>query len=174
MSKEKHWPLLKSRNFANLPDEEKQQFLNDCLKICATNKACKAYNIKKLKEMKVSVAAVDSVNEPSSGKGLSTSKAGGLPNDTLLAEGGKVMLHSNLWTESGLTNGAKGVISKIIYKPGRQPPQVLSNLYVWFQKKAVFQVKLSLLRFLMQCYAIFRNTKVRDFLKMPKGENWFL
>ena len=129
MSKEKHWPLLKSRNLANLPDEEKQQFLNDCLKICATNKACKAYNIKKLKEMKVSVAAVDSVNEPSSGKGLSTSKAGGLPNDTLLAEGGKVMLHSNLWTESGLTNGAKGVISKIIYKPGRQPPQVHLNLY---------------------------------------------
>ena len=124
LDRKKHWPLLASRNYANLPEEEKKLFQKDCLKICATNKACKAYNVQKLKEMKVPVAVIDSVNEPASGKGLSTNKAGGLPNDTLLAEGGKVMLHSNLWTEGGLTNGSKGIISRILYKNNRKPPQV--------------------------------------------------
>lgn len=124
LKKENHWPLLEKRDYNNLSDEDKKLFEKDAMKICATNKACKAYNVLKLKERKVPVAVVEAVNVPKSGKDVEASKAGGMPKDTLLAEGGKVLLHSNLWTEAGLTNGGRGKIWKIIYKPNRAPPEI--------------------------------------------------
>ena len=124
LKKATHWPLLEKRDYNNLSEEEKKLFNKEALKICATNKACKAYNVLKLKEKKVPVAVVEAVNEPKGSKDVESSKAGGLPKDTLLAEGGKVMLHSNLWTEAGLTNGSRGTIWRTIYRPGRAPPAI--------------------------------------------------
>ena len=47
----------------------------------------------------------------------------GLQAHLLLAIGARVMLHSNLWTAHGLTNGALGTVHAIVYTPGSHPAQ---------------------------------------------------
>ena len=143
LNKKRDWPILASRDLKNLPEEERKCFENDAIKICATNKSCKAFNVNKLKEMNVPVAAIKSDNRPDSGKDLTANKAGGMPKDTLLAKGCKVMLHSNLWTEAGLTNGSQGIVKAILFEPGQGPPSNPSAVLVHFPSyKGQFQFSL--------------------------------
>ena len=55
---------------------------------------------------------------------------GGLPNTVLYAENSKVMLTANLWKESGLVNGAQGIIHKVVYSPGTKPPALPAMVLV--------------------------------------------
>jgi hypothetical protein len=41
-----------------------------------------------------------------------------------ICKGAKFRLTSNLWTAIGLTNGAKGVVHRIIYAEGSKPPEL--------------------------------------------------
>jgi hypothetical protein len=43
---------------------------------------------------------------------------------TSSCKGAKFCLTSNLWTTIGLTNGAKGVVHRIIYAEGSKPPEL--------------------------------------------------
>jgi len=50
-------------------------------------------------------------------------EAGGLQAELYLACGAEVMLTSNLWTDVGLHNGARGKVVDIVYKTSTGPGQ---------------------------------------------------
>lgn len=129
------WKVLSTRTLKNLPIEEQKMFNEKAIKLCAKKAACAKFNIQRIKELKAPTALVKAVNEP---RGLAarapSNKAGNLPNVTLLAEGSKVILRNNLWKEKGLVNGAQGKIHKIIYAPGRVPPELPDVVFVQFDQ----------------------------------------
>lgn len=80
-----------SRAWQNLTKEEQDRFNKHAVKLGSTNDSNTAFNIKKLLELKTPKALVSAINEPPGTAGkASYSKAGGLHNNTLLAEGAKV------------------------------------------------------------------------------------
>lgn len=50
--------------------------------------------------------------------------AQGLEKTLYICKGSRVMLRTNLWTDTGLVNGALGTIVDIVYSPGKSPPEV--------------------------------------------------
>ena len=130
---ERDWKLIASRDLSLLPEEEKNEFHETAIKICAANKDLKPFNLRKLKALETPIAYFEAVNDPPGiGKSLSANRAGGLPQNTVLAEGSRVMLICNLFTESGLYNGARGTVVKILYEANSQPPALPACVLVRF------------------------------------------
>ena len=74
-----------------LTKEEQDRFNEHAVKLGSTNPSNNLFNIKKLLELDTPKALVSAINEPPGTAGkASYSKAGGLHNNTLLAEGAKV------------------------------------------------------------------------------------
>ena len=83
--------LFFSRAWQNLTKEEQDRFNEHAVKLGSTNPSNNLFNIKKLLELETPKALVSAINEPPKTAGkASCSKAGGLHNNTLLAEGAKV------------------------------------------------------------------------------------
>ena len=130
---ERDWKLIASRDLALLPEEEQNEFNETAIKICAANKDLKPFNLRKLKALETPIAYIESVNDPPGiGKSLSANRAGGLPQNTVLAEGSRVMLICNLFTEAGLYNGARGTVVRILYRPDTRPPELPACVLVRF------------------------------------------
>ena len=130
---ERDWKLIASRDLSLLPEEEKNEFNETAIKICAANKDLKPFNLRKLKALETPIAYIEAVNDPPGiGKSLSANRAGGLPQNTVLAEGSRVMLICNLFTESGLYNGARGTVVRILYRPDSHPPDLPTCVLVRF------------------------------------------
>ena len=130
---ERDWKLIASRDLSLLPEEEKNEFNETAIKICAANKDLKPFNLRKLKALETPIAYIEAVNDPPGiGKSLSANRAGGLPQNTVLAEGSRVMLICNLFTESGLYNGARGTVVRILYHPDSHPPELPACVLVRF------------------------------------------
>ena len=70
--------------------EEQDRFNKHAIKLGATNPSNTLFNIKKLLELDTPKALVSAINEPEKAGKTPYSKAGGLHNNTLLAEGAKV------------------------------------------------------------------------------------
>ena len=47
-----------------------------------------------------------------------------LQKNVLLCKGERIMLTMNIWTQTGLVNGALGNITEIVYSPSSKPPDV--------------------------------------------------
>ena len=54
----------------------------------------------------------------------------GLHKEMLLAKGCEVLITSNLWKDTGLTNGARGIVQHIIYENGVNPPMLPAMVIV--------------------------------------------
>ena len=124
---------MKTRSYKTLEEDEKKEFWTKARYICALNRDLVPFNIERYEALNTPVAVVQAVN---TGKGSSTAEpdtAGGLLNHIILAVGGKVVLKSKLWQEAGLVNGAEGVVKRILYKPGRAPPQLPDCVLVHFE-----------------------------------------
>ena len=120
---------LQDRDY-NKPVEDKEKFDEKAIKLCATNKALIKFNIQKLEALETPKILLKAKNIPSHGpaKRASSSTAGGLQSAVLLAEGARVMITRNLWTDAGLVNGAQGTIYKIVYKPDNDPSKGLPDV----------------------------------------------
>ena len=83
--------FLRFRAWQNISEAEQKQFNEEAIKICTTNNDLKSLNITKINELPSAKAVISAINEPRGQAGSApVSKAGGLHNNTLLAEGCKV------------------------------------------------------------------------------------
>ena len=114
------WEYLKQRDLmssGNFSNEEKKDFLRNSTMLCSTNKAAIQFNLQRIKQLGTPIAQVNSDNNCSEALNSGFNKSG-LSKQTLLAKGCEVLITSNLWKETGLTNGARGVVKYIIYEEG--------------------------------------------------------
>jgi ATP-dependent DNA helicase PIF1 len=89
-----------------------------------TKEAVVEHNVSKLHACGQPVATIKAVHTGPNASKASPDDAGGLHPIIYMAEGARVMLTSNLWTEAGLVNGATGTIAAIVYKNGQAPPSL--------------------------------------------------
>lgn len=54
--------------------------------------------------------------------------------EILIAVGVQVMHTSNIWTDTGVINGALGIVEKIVYKPKVSPPKLHTYVLLIFDK----------------------------------------
>ena len=127
---EDQWKYLCSRELNILSPEERELFDNG-LKLCSKNSMLKEHNIKHIKRLGTPVAAISSFNT-GYGSMATSSLAGGLHKNTLLAKGQRVYLTSNEWKDAGLVNGARGTVVGIVYREGCQPPNLPDFTLVQF------------------------------------------
>ncbi|KAK3908151.1 ATP-dependent DNA helicase [Frankliniella fusca] len=109
-------------------DKDSVEFKN-AVRFFATKKKVQDFNEDKLQKLKligsnelapvVKIVARHNNNVASRG---TTDQAQGLHQTIFLGKTCRVMLTSNLWTEMGLVNGAKGEVTNILYEDGQEPP----------------------------------------------------
>ena len=90
------------------------------------------HNVAKVLSNGMPIAQIEATNEGTGSKQADDDKAGGLANSIILSKHTKVRLTSNLWLSAGLTNGAAGTVTHILYKEGHAPPELPLAVIVSF------------------------------------------
>ncbi len=93
-------------------------------RLYTTNAAVDEFNIAALRKLNTPVAIIEAEHNNATAKKATKQEASGLRRRVFLADGCRVMLTSNLWPETGLVNGTRGVVREIIY-PERSTPTAL-------------------------------------------------
>jgi ATP-dependent DNA helicase PIF1 len=109
------WEILSSRQLDQLSEDERLDFDQNAVYLCALKKAYKARNIRKICDLRNPRVIVQAVNQPPGGTRFDANKAGGLPNQLMLTRGMRVMLTANVDLSNGLSNGSTGTVVGIIY-----------------------------------------------------------
>ena len=125
---EEQWNILSRRNLHKLPNEEKEMFKSQAVKLCSIKRNFRDYNVQKVRELNQPIVLIQSVNLPTSGKKFEESDAGGLPREIILCKGMRVMLTANINIACSLSNGSQGTVVGIIYAANSEPtdfPEVL-------------------------------------------------
>jgi ATP-dependent exoDNAse (exonuclease V) alpha subunit len=115
------WALLLTRapsNVSNATDFE------DAVHLFYKKEDVNRFNIEKLTQLPAPTARIAAIHSSSEAAKAKQDDAGGLEAVVHLAKGAKVMLTSNLWQQTGLCNGAIGVIDEILYAEGQKPPNL--------------------------------------------------
>ena len=126
----KDYLSLAKRELEKLPIEERQVFDSEAIKLCAKNSSLKKFNIRKMNKLGMPKAVITAENKPAWAASTKSSSAGNLHHKSMIAEGCKVLITSNLWKESGLVNGAQGTVYKIVYRPQHKPPELPAVVFV--------------------------------------------
>lgn len=121
---------LAERELDKLPQEEREEFEKEAIKLCAKNSALKKFNIMKMNKLDMPKAVMTAENKPAWAASTKSSTAGNLFHKSMIAEGCKVLITSNIWKESGLVNGAQGTVYKIVYRPQHKPPELPAVVFV--------------------------------------------
>ncbi len=135
----KDWEKLKERdlNSSNFTPEQKNEFLLSATMICAYNEDLHEHNKRRILALKTPLAHVKAEHncpEALNSK-LSSNEDGGLPKQLVLCKGMEIMIVGvNLWSEAGLTNGAKGTVKYLLYKYGEKPPSLPVAILASFPK----------------------------------------
>jgi len=136
------YELLKTRFRNNLSIEEVANFKKSTHLFYEREKTAN-HNLKCLYDLDEPVCRIDARHTGAGAKSAKPDIAGQLPPVLLLAEGSKVMLLWNIWSEAGLHNGLLGEVVDIVYKKGTKPPQLPLFVLVKVSKKHYFGPRLS-------------------------------
>ena len=118
---ESDYTMLEERQWHNISLEEQRSFKN-ALRIFAYRKPMQEYNYRQIIELGKPIAKLTSKSHGSrDASTVGPDEACGLERVLYIAEGAKVMLTTNLWTEAGLTNGVIGTVEKLIYLENQLP-----------------------------------------------------
>jgi hypothetical protein len=119
------WQRWNCRNLDLLTPTEQQSFHNNGTMVCALKRVMVAHNKRKVLELQEPVAVIKAkTTPPSEASRSSADSESSLPGSIMLCRGTKFRLTQHIWTKAGLTNGAKGVVDRIIYKEGSKPPEL--------------------------------------------------
>ena len=126
------WDVLRTRDLqANFNKEEIEAIKKKSVKICARIKDTKKHNEERIKAIGNPILGLRSLNSGGSeAKYASTNEAQGLLQGITICKGCQVLLTRNLWSEAGLTNGARGEVKYIIYPEdwnGKDLPMVICH-----------------------------------------------
>ena len=128
------WKFLQKRWPQNFSQKQLRNFDENLIRIFATNKVTNNYNHEKLPKLNQPIIKSTAEHSNSAAKKAPANKARGLWHTLYLAKGAKVRLTENLWTESGLYNGATGIIKDIIYAKGSNVGMLPDVILVHFPK----------------------------------------
>jgi ATP-dependent DNA helicase PIF1 len=173
--KESDWDYLSKRALANLSSEVQKDFHDNAIMLCATNISTKKFNLSHLYALLVPTAFIKAVNNISEASKAITNKAGGLPNNIILAVGAEVMLTTNLWKEAGLTNGAQGTVVAIIYEPDTHPPSLPDVVLVKVEQyigPSYLEDNPKVVPIMPKCYEWFQDKKLCSRTALPLVLSW--
>lgn len=122
---EADWRFLLTRE-ANAINMRQTKFKNAIHLFCDRD-SVNIHNKLKLMELNMPIVPLLAKNSNSRCKNADDDYFGGLPNEIYLSINSQVLLTTNEWTETGLVNGATGIIHDIIY-PNKQQLSLLDTL----------------------------------------------
>ena len=115
---EKVLKFLRTRYADKANNRDDLRFKN-AMHLFAGNAQVDRCNAEKQCARDVPIVVVDAVQSSAAATGVVRKP---LANTLWLSRGAPVRLTTNLWTEAGLTNGARGSVVDIVYAPGTQQP----------------------------------------------------
>jgi len=136
------YELLKTR-FRNHLDREEVESFNKSMHLFYEREKTANHNLRCLYDLNKPVCRIDAVHTGVGAKSAKPDIAGQLTPVLLLAEGSKVMLLWNIWSEGGLHNGLLGTVVEIVYKNGSGPPQLPLFVLISVSKRQYFGPPLS-------------------------------
>ena len=80
------------------------------------------------------ITKIDAVNYPKRCKNCTDENFSGLTNSIYLCKECRVCLTSNIWTTTGLVNGANGYIRVIIYDPQNTSNNLPKAIFIEFDQ----------------------------------------
>ena len=83
LSKEQ-WEMLSTRAIVDLPEDERQMFISEATKLCATRRACSKFNIESINKLDSPKALVHAENVPDKAAKTPSNKAGNLQVGTYI------------------------------------------------------------------------------------------
>ena len=126
---EREWNLILSRQPTAIKNLEDFKYST---RLFFKNDDVAHFNCSQLKKLNKPIAFIEAKHSSEKAKHLPADELCGLQPSLCLAIGTKVMLTLNLWTDTGLCNGATGTIVDIIYKAGMKPPLLPTAVIVCF------------------------------------------
>ena len=112
---EEDWAKLLTRTPSNASDAS---MFDDAIHLFYSKDKVNFFNIKELNKLSTPIARINAIHSSSLAAAAKPDDAGGLDSMVLLAKGARVMLICNLWQQTGLCNGATGIVEEIIYSSG--------------------------------------------------------
>ena len=125
------WEYLGKRSFFSLKPEEQDDFMKNAVMVCSTNLDTKSHNMARMRKLGTPLIPIRSVNNCADAA-RAHSKKSGLQQQIVLAKNCEVVLTTNLWKETGLTNGATGTVKYLVYEKGTKPPSLPFLVFVQF------------------------------------------
>jgi ATP-dependent exoDNAse (exonuclease V) alpha subunit len=114
------WDVIKTR-FDDTAVDRNDERWKTSTKLFYDNDSVDETNLDRLVKLNKPIARLNAVHNKPAAAAMKSQNAGGLRNKLYLSIGSNVMLTSNLWTDVGLHNGAKGTVEGFVYATSEGP-----------------------------------------------------